>query len=43
MGAGGPVISVPYTSISGTVKLREIDVCQNGTPKKMLVLASEPY
>jgi hypothetical protein len=43
MGAGGPVITIPYTSISGTIQLREIDVCQNGTPKKMLVLASEPY
>jgi hypothetical protein len=30
----------------GTVReleLREIDVCDSGTPKKMLVLGSEPY
>jgi hypothetical protein len=43
MGAGGPVITIPYASISGTIQLREIDVCQNGAPKKMLVLASQPY
>lgn len=36
-------ISIAYASISVQISLTAIDVCSNGTPKKMLILGSAPY
>lgn len=36
-------ISIAYASISVPMTLREIDVCNNGSPAKMLIIGSAPY
>ena len=35
--------AVTSDGLGHTLALREIDVCDNGTAKKMLILASVPY
>jgi hypothetical protein len=35
--------SLVFRANNRSVSWREIDICVNGEPKKMLVLASEPY
>jgi len=36
-------VSIPFSAVSGAIQLREIDVCENGVAKKMLILASQLY
>jgi hypothetical protein len=36
-------VSVPFSAVSGAIQLREIEVCDNGVAKKMLILASQLY
>jgi hypothetical protein len=43
MSYSGTAISIPFTAITRTLSLREIDICENGVAKKMMILASEPY
>lgn len=40
---GTYTLSIPFTDIDRDISIREIDVCDSGTPKKMLILASAPY
>ena len=39
----GGSVSIPFSSVSGAIQLREIDVCVSGVAKKMTILASGYY
>lgn len=36
-------ISLPATSITRNMTIKEVDVCDGGVAKKMLIVASDPY
>ena len=40
---GGNTVSIGQASITRSLALKEVAVCDSGTPKKILVLASDPY
>jgi hypothetical protein len=42
-GTGGATLTVNKSLLTKNMTLTEIDVCDNGTPKKMLIIASAPY
>lgn len=41
--SGGKTCTLAFSAITADMTVREIDVCDSGTPKKMLILASAPY
>jgi hypothetical protein len=41
--ATGANCEIYVDDVTADMRIREIDVCDDGTAKKMLVLASEPY
>ena len=43
MSNGTKNLSIAFADIDANMSIREIDVCDNGTPAKMLVIASAPY
>jgi hypothetical protein len=40
---GANTVSIGQASITRSLALKEISVCDSGTPKKILILASDPY
>ena len=43
MSNGSAVVSILLSAVTHTISVREIDVCDGGTAKKMLVIGSAPY
>lgn len=40
---GTKSVRIYFSAFTKDIYLREIDVCDSGTPKKMLILGSDPY
>jgi hypothetical protein len=43
MSYSGTAISIPFTAITRSLYLREVEVCVSGATKKMMILASDYY